>query len=169
MRKTAFIIAILLVATAVNPVSAKTLSDEQKGLISSNCSSIIFQLKKVQKEDSKNRVHLGAQYESISTNLMMNLNLRLVKNNMASAAIAEQQTTFMSERDRFKNDFIGYAQSLDELISIDCKNDPQKFYDKLKNVRNKRAEISYSMGRLQDIINEHQEAIHEMIEGLKNE
>ena len=107
MRKTALVLAILLVATAVNPVSAKTLGEEQKGLISTNCSSIQFQLKKLQKDDSKNRVHLGAQYETISTNLMMNLNLRLVKNNLASAAIAEQQTKFMSERDRFKNDFIG--------------------------------------------------------------
>ena len=84
-RFSAIIVAIILVASAVNPVSAKTLGEEQKGLISTNCASIKLQLKRIQKDDARNRVHLGAQFESISTNLMMNLNLRLVKNNMASA------------------------------------------------------------------------------------
>ena len=116
MKKSAILVAIVLVATAVNPVSAETLSDEKAGIISTNCASLKLQLKRIQKEDAKNRVHLGAQYESIATNLMMNLNLRLVKNNRANADIASQQTTFISERDRFKNDFIGYSQQLEAEV-----------------------------------------------------
>ncbi|MCQ2571031.1 MAG: hypothetical protein MJ154_02175 [Candidatus Saccharibacteria bacterium] len=167
MKKASLLIAIVLVAAAVNPVSAKTLSEEQMGLISSNCSSIKLQLKRIQKDDARNRVHLGAQYESIATNLMMNLNLRLVKNGMASAELAEQQTTFMSERDRFKDDYIGYSQELETLISVDCKNEPQKFYNQLNTVRKKRKDVDSSMKRLSNIVKEHRQSLESLKEGLK--
>lgn len=166
MKKASLLIAIVLVAAAVNPVSAKTLSEEQMGLISSNCPSIKLQLERIQKDDARNRVHLGAQYESIATNLMMNLNLRLVKNGMASAELAEQQTTFMSERDRFKDDYIGYSQELESLINIDCKSEPQKFYNKLVKARNKREDIDKSMKRMNDIIKNHRQSIEKLKEGL---
>ena len=81
----------------------------------------------------------------------MNLNLRLVKNGMANALLAEQQTTFMSERDRFKNDFIGYSQEFETLLNMNCKNEPQKFYKQLEIVREKRADINSSMKRMKDI------------------
>ena len=168
MRKTCLVIAILLVATAanINPVSAKNLSDEQKGLVSTNCSSIQFQLKNIQRDDSRNRVHLGAQYESIATNLMMNLNLRLVKNGLADGTIAAQQTTFISEQKRFKDDFIGYSQELDALIAINCREEPQKFYDKLEVVRMKRADVQSSMNRLDEILDKHRAAVLELQNGL---
>ena len=65
------------------------LSDEQIGLMSQNCPSIKTQLRRVQRADAKSRVHLGAQFEVISTNLMLNLNLRLVKNSLATAELAD--------------------------------------------------------------------------------
>ena len=164
-RLSAIVVAVILVATAVNPVSAKTLGEEQAGLISTNCASIKLQLKRIQKDDARNRVHLGAQFESISTNLMMNLNLRLVKNNMASADIAEQQSTFMSERDRFKNDYIGYAQELENLINIDCKNEPQKFYNQLKKTRRKREDVDASIKRLVEVLGHHRQSVKNLLGG----
>ena len=87
-------------------VSEELEKEEIYNRISQNCSSIKLQLERVQKEDSRNRVYLGAQFEIVSTNLMQNLNLRLVKNNMAKAELSEQQTSFASEREYFKNEFI---------------------------------------------------------------
>ena len=167
MKKSAIVVAIVLVATAVNPVSAETLSDEKAGIISTNCASLKLQLNRIQKEDAKNRVHLGAQYESIATNLMMNLNLRLVKNNRANADIAAQQTTFISERDRFKNDFIGYSQELEALINIDCKAEPQKFYDQLENTRAKRSDVDASIRRLNEILDHHRDSLNKLREELE--
>ena len=166
MRKAAILVAIVLVATAVNPISVKALSEEQEGLISTNCSSIKLQLKRIQKDDAKNRVHLGAQYESILTNLMMNLNLRLVKNNMANAEIAEQQTQFTSARDQFKKDYVEYSRELEELINIDCKNEPQKFYKKLQKTRDQRSDVDSDIVRLNEIIEQHHESIVKLREEL---
>jgi hypothetical protein len=163
----AAVMAFSLVLTQVNPVSAKTISDEQRGLIEANCSSIKLQLNNVDKYGSRSRQHLGAQYESISTNLMMNLNLRLVKNNLADAKIAEQQTSFKNQRDAFKSSFTEYSKKLESLKNIDCKTDAQHFYDELRTVRDKRQEISDNMQRLREILTEHRETVVKLREGLK--
>ena len=169
MRKSlALVSAVVLTATMVNPVSAKTLGEEQKGLISANCSSIKMQLKTVEKYGSKSRQHLGAQYESVLTNLIMNLNLRLVKNNRASSEIAEQQNRLSSERETFKRSFTEYSRELESLKNSDCKSDPQQFYDKLRTVRDKRNEISDSMQRIREIIGQHRESVVKLQEELRD-
>ena len=166
MKKIAGFLACLIAFAPINSVSATTINDDQKGLISTNCASIKMQLEKVQKADAKNRVHLGAQYETILTNLMMNLNLRLVKNNLADATIAAQQTTFRSERNRFKDDYIGYSQELDKLIDMDCRDDQQKFYDQLELVRYKREDVNKSIQRMNEILEKHYSAILNFRKGL---
>ena len=97
---------------------------------------------------------------------MLNLNLRLVKNGMANALLAEQQTTFMSERDRLKNDFIGYSQEFETLLNMNCKDEPQKFYKQLEIVREKRTDINSSMKRMKDIVSLHYQTIVELEEEL---
>ncbi len=169
MKKSAILVAALLAVTAVNPVSAETISDERRGLIYQNCNSIKIQLEKVQKDDSRKRVNLGAYYEAISNRLMMNLNLRLVKNSLNDAEIAEQQKIFNSERERFKNDFIGYSQELDALIDVNCRENQQEFYDKLVVARRKRTDVTLSINRLNDILAKHRESILRLREELTNE
>lgn len=167
-RSLAFLTAVLMSLSFFVPLaSADTdLSEAQLTSISENCSSIKIQLQQLQRADAKSRVHLGAQYETISSNLILNLNLRLVKNNLANADIAEQQTTFASERTRFKNDYIGYSQALDKLISIDCKANPQAFYQQLKLTQKKRADVDKSIERLNMIISRHRESVKKLKEEL---
>lgn len=169
MRKSfALVSAVVLTATMVNPVSAKTLGEEQKGLISTNCASIKLQLQNVEKYGSKSRQHIGAQYESLLTNLIMNLNLRLVKNNRSNGEIADQQSRLSSERETFKSKFTDYSRDLESLKNTDCKSDPQQFYDKLRTVRDKRNEISSSMQRIREIIGQHRESVMKLREELSN-
>ncbi|MBR3164316.1 hypothetical protein IKF15_03400 [Candidatus Saccharibacteria bacterium] len=149
--------------------STPTLSDEQIGLISQNCSSIKLQLQKIQRTDAKSRVNLGSRYERLSSELMLNLNLRLVKGNHASSTLAKQQTTFINERERFRNDYIGYSQALDSLIAIDCRAKPQKFYDQLVLTRRKRADIAKSMRRIEGIIEKHRVAVESLKEEFMHE
>ena len=148
---------------AEDEVSSETLSD-----ISQNCSSIKLQLDRVQKEDSRLRVHLGVQYETISTNFMQNLNLRLVRNNLANADLSIQQTSFYSERERFKADFVSYSQSMDELVKIDCRTKPDKFYEQLKVARTKRAEIYSDTERLRALTKKHYNTVNSYKDSLYN-
>ncbi len=162
-----FIFALILIfSPSVTAIDHRELSEEEVGIVSQNCSSIKVRLQRVQKDDARNRVFLGSQYETIASKLMLNLNLRLVKNGMASASLAEQQTTFMSERDRFKNDFIGYSQEFENLLNMNCKDEPEKFYRQLELVRAKRADVDASMQRLKSIISLHYESVTDLRNNL---
>lgn len=162
------LIVFCAVLTAAMPTTlfAVELTDEQIGNISSNCSSIKLQLQNIQRLDAKSRVHLGAQFEAIANSLMMDLNLRLVKNNMASGDIASQQADFTNVRERFKRDYINYQKELDALIAINCKDDPYRFYEQLETVRDRRDDMSWSINRLKEIAAEHRQSVQDMRDSL---
>ncbi len=167
IRHLAFILAIILIfSPSVAATEHRELSEDEIGAVSQNCSSIKVRLQRVQKDDARNRVFLGSQYEMIASKLMLNLNLRLVKNGMASATLADQQTTFTSERDRFKDDFIGYSQEFENLLNINCKNEPEKFYRQLEVVREKRADVDASMQRLKSVVSLHYESVLDLRNNL---
>ena len=157
---------VLIVNILVVPmVMAADISEGKAEAISTECSSIKDALKKIQKQDSKMRIYLGSKYEIVISNFMTNMNLRLIKNNIAAEEFTGLQTTFSSERERFKADFTGYSQSLETLIGVDCQNEPQKFYEQLETVRAKRADVQASYHRLIDVLGWHKEAVT----GLKDE
>ena len=169
MKKVSAVILSLIIAATPANLFAAELSDEQIGNISTNCASIKLRLKQIQKNDARSRVNLGAQFEIISTNLMMNLNLRLVKNNIANANVSRQQTDFAAERESFKSDYISYSQELEKLISINCKDEPQNFYDQLETVRSRRATVAGHVKRLSEMAAEHRKTILDMRDGLTPE
>ncbi|MBR6097855.1 hypothetical protein IKP94_03870 [Candidatus Saccharibacteria bacterium] len=165
-RISAAVMATIFALTSANFSYARILDEDELGLVSQTCSSIVLQLKNIQKTDAKNRAKLGSYYEMINSNLMLNLNLRLVKNNMANANLSELQTTFSSERDYFKTAYTSYQKALDSLIAIDCREKPQEFYDQLEKVRTKREKVNSSAGRLLGIIEEHREEVINLRKGL---
>ena len=147
----------LLCATllAATPLATFALTPDQEGAISVHCESIRQTLKTVQHEDSRTRVYLGGYYETILNKFMVPLNLRLVKNNLVDANLTANQATFSTNKINFNDDFIDYQKSLDELIAIDCKNNPTDFYDKLILVREKRSIMRQDVQALQDDITAH--------------
>ena len=165
MKKVSAVILSLIIAATPANLFAAELSDEQIG----NIASIKLRLKQIQKNDARSRVNLGAQFEIISTNLMMNLNLRLVKNNIANANVSRQQTEFAAERESFKSDYISYSQELEKLISVNCKDEPQSFYDQLETVRSRRATVAGHVKRLSEMAAEHRKTILDMRDGLTPE
>lgn len=162
------IISLLLVTSLIlspfSTANAINLDDDRIGAISQNCSIIKERLRRIESAGARSRVYLGTQYESIYSGLMSNLSLRLMRNGIANQDIADQQATFKSERERFRNDFIGYSQELKNLIAMDCRNNPQDFYRQLEKTRIKREDITKSIRRMNDIIKEHRETVI----GLRN-
>ena len=167
MKKSLAVILSVLVAAMPTNIFAAELSEEQIGMIRTNCASIKLQLKNVQKNDAKSRVHLGAQFETISSSLMMNLNLRLIKNNMPTSDISSQQAEFSTERERFKSDYITYAKELDNLISINCHEKPEEFYNRLSDVRTKRQIVADDVARLLEIAKKHRSSVLDLRKSLE--
>lgn len=157
------------ISGAEGETDSSTISQGTLESVSQNCASIKLQLQRTQKEDSRMRVYLGSQYETVLSNLMQNLNIRLVRNSKVDPNLAEQQISFASERDQFKEQFTSYSQELEKLIKIDCKSEPAKFYEKLQVVREKRETLNKTTQRLRTIIATHHGTINQLIEEMSNE
>lgn len=85
------LVAFLLVFILFNSVRVSAdapkikLTDDQRGELSMNCSSIKSSLKKLQVSDAKIRSLLGANYQTILNSYITPFNLRLVKITRISA------------------------------------------------------------------------------------
>ena len=163
------LLAALIVVFSSSTVGAVKLDENRIGAISQNCSIIKERLRRTESAGAKSRVYLGTQYESIYSGLMANFSLRLMRNGIANQDIATQQAAFQSERERFRNDFVGYSQELQSLIAIDCKKEPEKFYHQLEVTRVKREDVAKSIYRMDEIIAKHRKSILDMRSELSEE
>ena len=162
MRKLFVILAVSMVIFGqAAPVIA--ISEEQKAGIKDHCETIRESLKIVQKNDSRARDFLGAHYETILSKYITPLNIKLVENSMSATGLVENQNKVADTKTIFANDFISYQKHLEELIAIDCKNEPDKFYEKLEKVRQKRATMEQDVLKMRNLISEHVK----LVNGLK--
>lgn len=141
-------------------------SEEKRGLISQNCGTIRQSLKLLQRSDSRARTYFGAIYETFSSKYLTPLNLRLVKNNISSVSLIKLQTSFAESRSTFSSDFIAYSKSLEELISTDCRLEPDLFYERLEKTREKRMLVSSDLADLNDALASSVSSIEKLKESL---
>lgn len=134
------------------PVGVLAISAEQKTAIVERCEPIKENLKNVQKADAKARVFLGGYYEKILTKYITPLNVRLVENNLSTADLVENQNDFAATKTIFMNDYVKYQQGLEELLTIDCKNDTEGFYEKLVNVRQRRKTMEQDVLKMRNLL-----------------
>lgn len=157
------VVTVVTTMAVATPVGA--ISDEQKTAISQNCSSMKQSLQKLQRSDARTRVYLGSVYQIVLTNYMAPLNVRLAKNNQPNAALASDQSEFTMARDAAAQKFIVYSQALEELILIDCGKNPEQFYDKLADVRQKRLDLAAATKTVREILNDHVATVVKLQEG----
>lgn len=144
--------------------TASAISDAQSEAIVTHCSSIIDDLKSVQKSDSHARVYLGGYYETIISKFITPLNIRLVENSLSTAELVENQNNFISTKATFVDNFVTYQRELESLISIDCATQPEDFYTQLGKVRDLRATVAKDVKTLRDNLTFHIDTIT-VIEG----
>lgn len=137
--------------TAETPATPKLLK-EQSAKISTNCSSIRQNLKNLQRADSRARTYFGAIYETVANKFLKPLNLRLVNNDLANPDLSKLQISLATARTDFRDDFIIYSKSLEELIAIDCRLDPEAFYSKLLETKEKRADVAEDVKTLNKLL-----------------
>ena len=63
------------------------------------------------------------------------------------------------------NDFIVYQQALEELVRIDCKNEPDRFYEKLEVAREKRKVVNKDVIKLKNLTDEQVKLVEELKNG----
>lgn len=138
------------------------IPEEKLKLVSDNCDSIKTNLRGIQKSDARARVYLGAYYEKILTKYMTALNVKLVENNTPDTELIENQNKYASARTSFTEDYIVYQKKLEELLSVDCKGEPKKFYEELISVRKKQNVIVKDAAKLSNLLKEHKELVKKL-------
>ena len=153
---------------SLKSVTHRKLNETERGNLSTGCASIQTSLKNLQKIDSKTRVLLGTSYQTILSNYVSPLNIRLIKNNLPDTALITNQSEIINTRNDFSNIFISYSQHLESLITLDCKNQPDNFYAELENVRFLRSKLEESVSKVNNAISKHLKSIEEIKNTLPN-
>lgn len=128
----------LALSISFSSVPVFAISETQKATIKERCDTIKENLKSVQHQDSRTRVYLGRYYETILSKYITPLNVRLVENNLFDKNLMDNQDSFSKTRDSFIIDYIEYQKGLEDLVAMDCKSEPESFYEKLIKIREKR-------------------------------
>ncbi|MBR3269657.1 hypothetical protein IKG07_00130 [Candidatus Saccharibacteria bacterium] len=141
------------------------ITDTQRETIIDHCDAMRDNLKSLQRVDSRTRVYLGRYYETILTNFITPLNLRLVENNISNPGLLENQTNFANKRTNFVNNFIVYQQALEELVNTNCKSEPDKFYERLLTAREKRQAVNKDVTKLRALTDEQVKLVENLKDG----
>ena len=143
------------------------LPEEKIENVRTNCSDIKDTLKRVQNSDRNTRVSLGRTYQQILSDFITPMNVRLVKNNRFDYNLNNIQNDFVSAREEFNRRYISYGQTLEAILAIDCKSNPEDFYGKLIEVRNARKNVADSVAEIETIIDKHTAAVTELKETFR--
>lgn len=143
-------------------VTISGLTAEQAGTISRSCASLKQSLKQLQKTDTSTRSYLGSIYETLLSGFIAPLNLRLTKNNQPSATISDLHSSLISKRQDFSQKFITYSQDFEELLNVDCKSDPEKFYDQLLKTRKSRSALEKTVTEMRNLLDKQLTAVEKL-------
>lgn len=143
---------------------AEGLSDEQRGAISQSCPTIKQSLRQLQKVDSRTRTYLGTTYETIINKFIVPLNIRLVKNNRPS--LPGIQSEFVTTQLRFRDSYTEYMREMENLLAIDCRAQPDEFYQHLETVREKRETLRTTTVRLAELSSDQYKAVKKLRDSL---
>lgn len=159
------LVAVCLVGIcAVGRVGA--ISEGQKTAIVDHCEAIKEDLKKVQRADARARVYIGGRYETILTDFVMPMNVWLVEKNMSRTELIESQNAISEGKMGFSNDYVDYQQGLEQLVGMNCRAEPEKFYDKLVRVRQKRKKVEQDMQKMTKLLDDYKAQVVKLKEAV---
>ena len=148
------------------PLGVSAISEAQKTAISDNCNSIKESLKNTQRADARTRVYFGGKFEMILSKFITPLNVKLVEKNVTNLGLIENQSNFADAKTSFSNDFIKYQQVLEELVGIDCKTEPEEFYEKLVKVRKQRELVGEDIVKVEKLISKNMKLVTDLKDSL---
>ncbi len=145
----------MILALSFLSVPVMAISETKEEAIETHCDTIKSSLRTLQKTDARVRVYLGGYYETILSKFVTQFNIRLVENNLSTASLIENQNNIAEAKSVFASDFVKYQQMLEELVAINCKTEPEAFYEKLDVVRQKRKIMKQDVLKMRELISEH--------------
>lgn len=178
MFKRTLIVALSLlilvspVARAEDPQSALMLSDEQIATIRVNCRSVQSTLTGIHSSDALSRVHLGQEYETISTKFMAPMNSRVAFVKLDGVALTKTTVEFNNQLDEFRSLYQQYEQTMIRAMQMKCNDQPVAFYDTIVLARAYREAVRekvISLGKLVETYRDGVDDVHAQMQKKSGE
>lgn len=111
-------------------------------LLPSRCISIKAKLEHIYINETPIRINYGQAYEDLLNKVITPANTRLVANGYAGGEIVNLSAEFSQDLERFRLAYQKYQQQLKLVKQLDCRNQPEKFYQQLVKLREERQQIN---------------------------
>ena len=137
---------------AADPPVSVTVTDAQAELIKQNCKQAQSLLQRLQTADVVTRVNRGRIYESLLNRLITPFNARVSFNRYDANALTTVTSTLNQRFTDFKSDYQIYADSLSNLLAVDCEAHPRPFYTLLVSTRDLRGKVATDVADINTLI-----------------
>lgn len=159
------IIASVAMVVLVSPLAYAdntyaNLTANQIELIKTNCISVKSTLTRIHANDALSRVHLGQEYETISTKLMAPMNSRVALNKLDGVELTKTTVKFNDSVVEFRNLYKDYEQTLSRTMQAKCLEQPVEFYDLLTQAQVARAEVRVGVEKLAVLVAQYQQQLN---------
>lgn len=155
MKKMLWLGALILIIGVSLGGSVFAISKNREKMIEQNCSNMRHSLKDLQKSDVRNRIYLGTNYETLMKKFILPLNLRLVEESRPESELVEAQAKLQDLRVKFMSQFTNYSQHLEELLGVNCQNEPLNFDRKLNETRKERLVLKETVAQIEKILEDY--------------
>ena len=159
-----FIISVIALVVVSGPFvyadsPPTNLSDNQINLIKLNCVSVESTLSRIHANDALSRVHLGQEYETISTNFMAPMNSRVALAKLDGVALTKTTVDFNNKLSEFRSLYQQYEQTMFQVIQMKCVSQPSVFYTTLTQAQADRVLVRQVVGELADLVSQYQQEV----------
>jgi hypothetical protein len=157
-----FLVIAAALLTLVSPVAyaddqtSSMITADQLSLIRANCLRAQSSMTRLHANDALARVHLGQEYETISTKLMTPMNSRVVLDKYDGSAMIKTAAEFNSKLDQFRSLYRQYDEAIVRAIQMKCTDQPATFLDTLTQARDYRSAVRDSVQRLGELVQQYQ-------------
>lgn len=166
MMYSRFLIVLSFVLAIASPVaraeSMETtilLTDQQIATIRANCQSAQTTITGIHSSDALARVHLGQEYETISTKYMAPMNSRVALAKLDGVELIKTTVEFNKQLDEFRSLYQQYEQTMLRAMQMKCDDQPVAFYDTINRARMQRAAVREQVGLMGDLVKQYRKNV----------
>lgn len=152
-------LAASLVMSAHVEAQEAELSPEHRSHIVANCATIKSTLTRIHTNDGPTYVNRNQTYFSISDKLIARFNGRLALSSYDMTQFSRLARDYNAALSSFRIIFGRYDDSMKDLLKIDCKKQPQEFYDAVLAARERRNELHEAVARINTMIDQYGQAV----------
>lgn len=157
-----YIITLAAVALVIVPfvAYAQTPTDRNR-LIGEHCQSFAGLIDQLQRRDLVSRTNLGREYEAVNRQLNA-FNQRLRNNDIDAKPFEQLTVQFTEATNAFRAAYVRYDDSLNKLLTIDCKTDPTAFDAQLATARSQREATLSAVNRAGEVIGQYRAQVQQL-------